>query len=161
MCRNGVVHTVFLRLHAGAHDSLRSVAEAAGGEDESGIDPVVAADLPVALPNALRGARFGTAFHELMENVDFCAWRDWHAASAPAAQRELLARVLRRYALDNATNETMLHAAFTRLVAATLNAPLPLGARLADLAPTQYRVEMPFHFAIDNADAQRWLAAHA
>ncbi|MGH8122385.1 MAG: exodeoxyribonuclease V subunit beta [Rudaea sp.] len=142
----------FSRLSAGAREI--TAADIVGAEDERNVDAVAAMESP-ALPPALRGPRFGTAFHELMEKVDFCAWRD---DSPPAAQRELIERVLRRHALENAGDQTAVFAALARLVARTLDTPLPFGARLADLAPEQYRAEMPFHFAIAGADASAWLA---
>ncbi len=143
----------FSRLSAGAREAASVTIDIAGGEDESNL--VSAADAPATLPNALRGARFGTAFHELMEHVDFRAWRD---TPLPRAQREVVEHVLRRHALENAGDKAEILAAFADLVARTLNAPLPFGARLADLAADQYRAEMPFHLAIAGADASRWLA---
>ena len=84
----------FSRLSAGARGEERG-----GAEDEAGVG-----DAPVLLPRsdipaALRGARFGTAFHEILEKADFSAWRDWSKPAPPHAQQELIERVLRRHAL--------------------------------------------------------------
>ncbi len=146
----------FSGLSAGARATLRSDPDVAGGEDERNV-AATAIDSPT-VPTVLRGTRFGTAFHELMEKVDFSAWRDWHAPSPPLTQRELVDRILHRYAFDSIDDKSAARAVFVQLIAATLNAPLPLGARLADLAPTEHRAEMPFHFAMRGGDAQPWLA---
>ena len=149
----------FSRLSAGVHGAASVGDERAGNDDEqAGADTLTTTPL-VDVPAALRGTRFGTAFHEILEKVDFAAWRDWHGPTPPTLQRDLVERTLQRHALvgtrgddDRATLQ-----AVTRLVAAALNSPLPFGARLCDLTANQYRAEMPFHFAIDNADAARWL----
>ncbi|HEY8010978.1 MAG TPA: exodeoxyribonuclease V subunit beta, partial [Rudaea sp.] len=146
----------FSGLSAGARETLRGSTDIAGGEDERNV-AAAAIDAPT-VPTVLRGTRFGTAFHELLEKVDFSAWRDWHAPPPPPTQRELVDRILHRYAFDGIDDKSAARAVFVQLVAATLNAPLPLGARLADLAPTEHRAEMPFHLAMRSADAQSWLA---
>ena len=146
----------FSGLSAGARETLRGSTDIAGGEDERNV-VASAIDAPT-VPTVLRGTRFGTAFHELLEKVDFAVWRDWTASSPPPAQRELVDRLLHRYALDSSDDKSAARAVVVQLIAATLNAPLPLGARLVDLAPTEHRAEMPFHFAIRSGDAQPWLA---
>ncbi len=137
----------YSRLVAGARDEAR-----ADRNDEGAAEAVVAAPSSAGLG----GARFGTAFHELIEVADFAAWRDWRGRGAPPGQDTLIDRVVRRHALG--TDSQAAGAVLADLLARTLNAPLPLGARLADLAPGTYRAEMPFHFALGQVDTSRWLA---
>jgi exodeoxyribonuclease V beta subunit len=147
----------FSRLSAGAHAETAAGDERAGIDDEPSSAGAPATLATMDLPAALRGARFGIAFHEILEKVDFSAWRDWRGAAAPARQQELLERVLLRHALIDAHGSSLIRQAVTQLVAMTLNAPLPLGACLAELAPAQRRAELPFHFAIEGADPAQWL----
>ena len=163
----------YSQLASGARDDVR-----ADRDDEAAPIATVVADAAAAAP-ALRGARFGTAFHELIEVADFAAWRDWRGRGAPPGQDALIERIVRRHALAAEAN-----AVLADLVARTLNAPLPIngdiarsatpnvplsrlretakgegsGARLVDLAPTSYRAEMPFHFSLGQVDTARWLA---
>ncbi|MFT3790437.1 MAG: UvrD-helicase domain-containing protein [Rudaea sp.] len=147
----------YSQLASGARDEVR-----ADRDDEAAPSAaVVAAGAAPATPSsALRGARFGTAFHELIEVADFGAWRDWRGRGAPPGQDALVERIVRRHAL--AAEAPVANAVLADLVARTLNAPLPIdagrGARLADLAPASYRAEMPFHFSLGQVDTARWLA---
>ena len=137
----------YSRLVAGYREETR-----ADRDDEAA---PAAAGAP-AQPAVLGGARFGTAFHELIEVADFAAWRDWRGRAVPPGQDALIERIVRRHALD--ADPQAAAAALTDLLARTLNAPLPLGARLADLAPSFRRAEMPFHFALGRVETSRWLA---
>ena len=122
--------------------------------DDEGAAAVVVADAAATTPaSTLRGARFGTAFHELIEVADFAAWRDWRGRGAPPGQDALVERIVRRHALAVDASSVL-----ADLVARTLNASLPLGTRLADLVPGSYRAEMPFHFSLGHVDTARWLA---
>lgn len=162
----------YSRLASGAREEAR-----ADREDEGAAPAADGAPAKV-----LAGARFGTAFHELIEVADFAAWRDWRGRGAPADQEALVERVIERHGFvaDAAEARVLL----VNLVARTLNAPLPIGdgsarratanaplsrererakgegtgSRLADLAPGEYRAEMPFHFALGQVDTARWLA---
>jgi exodeoxyribonuclease V beta subunit len=148
----------FSRLSSSGRDEARAVEDRAGGDDEQRIVDAAAMNPLIELPTALRGPRFGTAFHEILEHTDFAEWRNWRAATPPPLQRELIDNTLRRHALiDAEASSNPIRVAVTRLIAATLNAPLPFGACLADLAPSEMRAELPFHFAIGDADAARWL----
>jgi exodeoxyribonuclease V beta subunit len=98
----------------------------------------------------LGGARFGTAVHAMFERTEFAAWRD--AVEAPDRERALIERSLR----DQGLGET--RAAMARAVAAAgtcvrdaLNAALPCGARLCDVAPEQRRAEIEFHLSLHRA----------
>ncbi|MBS0584633.1 MAG: exodeoxyribonuclease V subunit beta [Proteobacteria bacterium] len=145
----------FSRLHAGANGEKRIFDERAGREDEA--TPAFDAESPdVSLPTPLAGSRFGTAFHELIEVADFAAWRDWHGRAIPPGQDALIDRIVRRHALD--ADPERARRTLADLLARTLNGKLPLGARLADLAPGEYRAEMPFHFALAGVDTARWIA---
>jgi exodeoxyribonuclease V beta subunit len=138
----------YSRLAAGARDEAR-----ADRDDEGATVAVDATAAPRS--NVLGGARFGTAFHELIEDADFSAWRDRSGRNVPPGQEALIERIVRRHALD--ADPAEVRSVLADLLARTLNAPLPLGARLADLAPGEYRAEMPFHFSIRSADTGRWL----
>ncbi|MBS0567958.1 MAG: UvrD-helicase domain-containing protein [Proteobacteria bacterium] len=140
----------YSRLAAGARDDVR-----ADRSDEGASAPVDGA-ASVARSAVLGGARFGTAFHELIEVADFRAWRDRHPRNLPPGEDARIDRILQRHALDADAAEA--HALLADLLARTLNAPLPFGARLADLAAEACRAEMPFHFSIGHADTARWLA---
>jgi exodeoxyribonuclease V beta subunit len=147
----------FSRLSAAAHAEVSAGAERAGIDDEPS-SAGAPATLPVInLPVALRGARFGIAFHEILEKADLSAWRGWRGGAAPAREQDLLERVLLRHALIDAQGGSLIRQAVAQLVAMTLNSPLPLGACLADLTPAQRRAELPFHFAIEGADSAQWL----
>jgi exodeoxyribonuclease V beta subunit len=138
----------YSRLASGARDQMRA------DRDDEGAAAVVVADAAATTPaSTLRGARFGTAFHELIEVADFAAWRDWRGRGAPPGQDALVERIVRRHALAVDASSVL-----ADLVARTLNASLPLGTRLADLVPGSYRAEMPFHFSLGHVDTARWLA---
>ncbi|HEX6833512.1 MAG TPA: UvrD-helicase domain-containing protein [Rudaea sp.] len=142
-----------VRERRGMYSYSRLSAAATGeepGVDEAPVGAIAAVE--AGYPNALQGARFGTAFHEIMEHVDRAAWR-----GAPSSdQLDAIETVLQRHALI-AGDRPRIVRIVADLVAATLQSPLPFGARLSDLAPHQLRAEMPFHFAIGAADTERWL----
>ncbi|MBS0589238.1 MAG: PD-(D/E)XK nuclease family protein, partial [Proteobacteria bacterium] len=140
----------YSRLADGAPREVRGGGDDEGLSSDSDVAPL--ADVPASV---LRGPRFGTAFHELIEATDFHAWRDGQESGVPASQRALVERIVRRHAL---TPERQAVTALGDLVARTLRAPLPIGARLIDLAPGAYRAEMSFHLALAEVDTSRWLA---
>jgi exodeoxyribonuclease V beta subunit len=139
----------YSRLASGAREETRA------DRDDEGV-PAVVETAAASPPGMLAGARFGTAFHELIELADFAAWRDWHGRAMPNGQSELIERIVRRHALD--ADPAQARALLADLLARTLNAPLPFGACLADLAPGEFRAEMPFHFALGSIDTARWIA---
>lgn len=144
----------FSRLHAGAHEDKRVGEERAGREDEAPLS-FDAEPASTSTLTPLAGSRFGTAFHELIEVADFAAWRDWHGRGIPRGQQDLIDRIVRRHALD--ADPERVRRTLADLLARTLNTKLPLGARLADLAPGEYRAEMPFHFALAGVVTARWI----
>ena len=104
-----------------------------------------------------RGERFGNAVHHALEHADFAAWRDHAGDTSPPPQRDVLIAALESqdYSADSLDDGVR---ALAPLVAATLNAPLPEGARLCEL-PLQARVpEIEFHFTLADADAGALLA---
>ena len=113
---------------------------APGAGDRAGID--VAGQTPT-----LAGPRFGTAVHAIFERADFAAWRD--AGGIPAAQRDLVERCLRDEGLPPpgmAIAEAAAMAA--ECVGGALNAELPCGVRLCDIAPDGRRAEIEFHLSL-------------
>ena len=110
-----------------------------------------------AVDPRFRGERFGNAVHHALEHADFQAWRDHTDAAAPAGEREVLVRALESqdYAADSIADGVR---ELTRLVAATLNAPLPEGGRLCDLSRSARVAEIEFHFVLADADSAALLA---
>ncbi|MCE5233854.1 MAG: PD-(D/E)XK nuclease family protein, partial [Xanthomonadaceae bacterium] len=101
-----------------------------------------------ALDRLLAGARFGSAFHAVLEEADFAAWRD--RREAPPSEHALIERCLRREGLQPPPGVPLarLRERVGALAAATLNAPLPCGVRLAELAPARRSAEMEFHLRL-------------
>jgi exodeoxyribonuclease V beta subunit len=139
--------------------------------DESGVDDEAAPDAAAATAEVRaeegadaavadwpRGERFGTAMHEILEHADFAAWEGHAGGAPPAAAREAIHASLRRHLSEAQGREAELQRVATQLVAAALNANLPGGARLAAVAATARRAEMPFHLAMGGADPARLLA---
>ena len=93
------------------------------------------------------GARFGNALHAALETIDFARWRDWQDDAPPPDQEEALRRALgaNGYVDDGIAGGL---APLTTLVRDTVNARLPEGVRLADIAPANRRAEIEFHFAL-------------
>ncbi|HEY0179204.1 MAG TPA: exodeoxyribonuclease V subunit beta [Dokdonella sp.] len=137
------------------------LGDTAGADDESpALDADVAdagADVVAEVPDWPRSAAFGVALHEVLERVDFAAWRGHGAAAPPPAERARIAHVLQRHALAPG-REAELQRVVAQLVAATLNARLPGDVALAELAPAARRAEMPFHFAIGGVEPERLIA---
>lgn len=130
----------FSALHArGAEPFVRP-----GADDET--TPEVDDD-----PTTLGGTAFGNAVHDVLESADAAAWRLalppdlFGEETCPPTQRALVERALRHQGIAT----TPAHVAQTaRLVARALNASLPGGVRLCDLAPTQCVRELAFHFRL-------------
>ncbi|MEE8165251.1 MAG: PD-(D/E)XK nuclease family protein, partial [Myxococcota bacterium] len=90
-----------------------------------------------------RGAEAGTLLHDVLEQVDFGAWRE-------AAVRELAIRALERNALALHYQEQILHV--VRSVAYTLLRREPVPFCLADVDSGQFRAEMEFTLAAPGAE---------
>ncbi|HVV96592.1 MAG TPA: UvrD-helicase domain-containing protein [Rhodanobacteraceae bacterium] len=123
-----------------------------GAEDE----PLEAAALETA-PSPYVGARFGNALHAALETVDFARWRDWRHDAPPPGEDDALRRALgaNGYVDDGIAGGL---APLASLVRATLNARLPEGVRLADIAPSDRRAEIEFHFSLPPVAVAKLLA---
>ena len=130
-------------------------AEAAGNEARGADDEL---ELFAAETRRFQGPRFGNALHAALENIDFAAWRDWHEPLPPPHQLAPLEHALRATGYATVADLEDGVPLLTALVAATLNAPLPEGARLCDV-PVQARVaEMEFHLAFAPVQVDALLA---
>lgn len=98
------------------------------------------------------GARFGTAVHAAFERTDFAAWRD--ADDVPDSEQALLVRCLADAGLAGERGvpprAVMLAGDCIR---GTLNAELPCGVRLCNVAADARRAEIEFHLALQPARA--------
>jgi exodeoxyribonuclease V beta subunit len=123
-----------------------------GAEDE----PLEPAMLEL-VPSPYAGARFGNALHAALETIDFARWRDWDGDAPPPGQEELLRDALgaNGYVDDGIAGGL---APLAALVRATINARLPEGVRLADIAPADRRAEIEFHFALRAVAVDRFIA---
>ncbi len=153
--RDWWIHS-FSQLHRQKLHGVHALQDEAPAIDER---PLAATPASVfeAVDPRFRGERFGNAVHHALEHADFDAWRDHHETAPPARERDVLVRALQSqdYAADSIDDGVH---ELTRLVAATLNAPLPEGGRLCDL-PTSARVaEIEFHFVLADADSAVFLA---
>ncbi len=134
-----------------------SFTRLADGGHASGFEPVpdsLPASGPVvpALPSGLRGSRFGSAVHDILEHIDFAAWRGG-AATLTDVQRDVVSRALAAQGIAGATAQR----AVEGLVARTLRTPVVDALCLADLAPAARRAEMAFDFGIAGIDPRAWL----
>ena len=147
----------FSQLRDGQRSAL---GDAAGADDEAD----AAADLAAAPPGTAeisewpRGSQFGTAIHEILERVDFSAWRDAAAHALPAAEREAIRARLRRHGVAAPERDAELQRVVAGMLGATLNVRLPGDLRLADLPAEHRRAELPFHFAIGGSTPERLIA---
>ena len=136
-----------------------SFTRLADGGHGDGFDPG-ARDIPdttgamlPALPAGLRGSRFGSAVHAILEHIDFAAWR--HDAEPPTrAQREVVARALAAQGFAGTAAQRAVEAMLMR----TLNTPIVDDLCLAALPAAARRAEMAFDFGIAGADTRAWLA---
>ncbi|HEX5123782.1 MAG TPA: 3'-5' exonuclease, partial [Rhodanobacteraceae bacterium] len=119
-----------------------------GAEDE----PAEIALEPVASPYV--GARFGNALHAALETIDFARWRGWQGDAPPPDQDEALRRALgaNGYVDDGIAGGL---APLTTLVSDTVNARLPEGICLAEIAPRDRRAEIEFHFSLQPVSVAR------
>ncbi|WP_028920437.1 exodeoxyribonuclease V subunit beta [Pseudoxanthomonas suwonensis] len=143
------------------HDpSSAATQPAAGGRDEPGESdtPPEAASTDDAFDPRFAGARFGVVMHEVLENADFAAWRDWRAGDpAPAGEHGRIVESLRRGGYGADEIEAGI-GVLTTLAGHTLTVALPEGARLAEVPETQRRPEIEFQFALAPTRVDRLLA---
>ena len=98
------------------------------------------------------GAAFGSAVHTVFEQTDFAAWRD--ADGTPESSRALIERALADQGLAGSDGATRRAMELTgQCVRVALNAALPCGARLCDVAPAQRKAEIEFHLSLAPARA--------
>jgi exodeoxyribonuclease V beta subunit len=123
-----------------------------GAEDEP-LEPVVIE----ATLSPYVGARFGNALHAALETVDFAKWRDWDGDAPPPGEDDALRRALgaNGYVDDGIAGGL---APLTELVRDTVNARMPEGVRLADVALADRRAEIEFHFALHPVAVDRLIA---
>ena len=137
------------------HSFSQLAREAAGAEPRGADDEL---DLGPLEPSRLAGTRFGNALHAALENVDFAAWRDWHDPLPPTGQFAPLEKALREAGFASVADQDEGVRLLTRLIAETLNATLPEGTRLADLAPAARVAEMEFHLHLAPVQVDALLA---
>ncbi|TAN06037.1 MAG: hypothetical protein EPN36_05365 [Rhodanobacteraceae bacterium] len=131
----------FSRLVRGSHNAAADTLPGAGDGN----------------PGEPGGARFGSAVHTVFERADFAAWRD--ATGVPESQRALIARALADQGLpEPGATPTRATETVGAMLRDALNAPLPCGARLADIAPDARRAEIEFQLALTPADSTRLYA---
>jgi exodeoxyribonuclease V beta subunit len=134
------------------HSFSQLAREDAGNLPEA-IDEQGAEDEPPELlalelvPSPYAGARFGNALHAALETIDFARWRDWQGDAPPPGEESVLRAAL---GANGYVDEGIAGglAPLARLVRDTVNARLPEGVRLADIAPAERRAEIEFHFAL-------------
>jgi exodeoxyribonuclease V beta subunit len=147
--RDWWIHS-FSQLHRQRPHGVHAVQDETPATDERPLAVTPAAVFEAVDPR-FRGERFGNAVHHALEHADFAAWRDHTGAAPPASQREVLVAALQSqdYTPDSIEEGVR---ELARLVAATLNAPLPEGGRLCELPPQARVAEIEFHFTLADAD---------
>ncbi|MBK5935423.1 exodeoxyribonuclease V subunit beta [Halorhodospira halophila] len=124
--------------------TVRAAAEASTGEDaeEAGADPGSLAAFGV------RGPGFGTAFHDLLEQLaDPAAWPLPGAGMGPAERRRI-AQALRAHGVPLPEAPEPLFDAVGERVACTLHAPLPGIGPLAGVPAASRLAEMEFYLGL-------------
>jgi exodeoxyribonuclease V beta subunit len=120
-----------------------------GSPNQVAADPSPGAgdgDAVAAQDSGPAGPAFGSAVHSVFEQTGFAVWRD--AAAIPESERALIERSLRDQGLGG--DAALRHAIELTgaCVRAALNARLPCGVRLCDIAPDQCRAEIEFHLSL-------------
>jgi len=142
----------FSQLHSGGDFSAQVILE-----DESIAPTYVAADSESVL-TLPRGARFGTAIHNILEHTDFLDWFGWDKKYAPKKQQQqLIENTLQHHAFVSDREWPVFINTVVQLVTATLNTVLPAGVCLAQLPIEARCAELEFHFSIAGADTQALL----
>jgi exodeoxyribonuclease V beta subunit len=98
------------------------------------------------------GAAFGSAVHTVFEQTDYAAWRD--AGDIPEGARALIEHALADHGVAGSDGATRRAIELTgQCVHDALNAALPCGVRLCDVAPDQRKAEIEFHLSLAPARA--------
>ncbi|MBN8737774.1 MAG: UvrD-helicase domain-containing protein [Xanthomonadales bacterium] len=96
------------------------------------------------------GAAFGTAVHAVFEQTDFAVWRG--ASGLPDSERTLIESSLRDQGVAGGDHAWKHAVELTgACVRDALNAALPCGARLCDVAAGQRKAEIEFHLSLHPA----------
>jgi exodeoxyribonuclease V beta subunit len=114
-----------------------------GAEDEIGSHEAA----PVARER-FAGARFGNSLHAALEKAHFERWRDWRDPLPPPGEQGAIDKALSGEGFGGDADLEAGRLVLTRLIAATLNAPMPEGTRLCQLAPHARRDELEFHLSL-------------
>ncbi|QSX79129.1 UvrD-helicase domain-containing protein [Agrilutibacter solisilvae] len=157
--RDWWIHS-FSQLHRQKPHGVNALHEETPATDER---PLAATPPAVfeAVDPRFRGERFGNAVHHALEHAEFARWAGHDDDLPPLSQHDVLVQALESqdYAADSVEDGVR---ELTRLVAATLNAPLPEGGRLCDLPASARVAEIEFHFtlAADGAALLQLLHRH-
>ena len=151
--RDWWIHS-FSQLHRQHAHGLQALADEAPADDERPLAPI---ELQDAMPTRFVGTRFGNALHHALEHVDFAAWRDRDGHDVTAEQHATLCDALRSQDYPESDFDAGVRE-LAPLIARTLNAPLPEGVRLADVAPASRVAELEFHFTLADAAVPALLA---
>jgi exodeoxyribonuclease V beta subunit len=153
--RDWWIHS-FSQLHRQKPHGARALVEETAAADERPLaTAAVATDAPI--DPRFRGERFGNAVHHALEHVDFARWSGCDGSAPPPEQRQVLIDALdsQGYASDDHADGVR---ELARLVADTLNAPLPEGGRLCELPAGDRVAEIEFHFTLADTDTGALLA---
>ncbi len=146
----------FSRLVAGG----KHAAPGAGADDES-LDPVPAAPAPASAGHIpLQGPAFGTAVHQLLEDLDPATWPG-PGDRLLDGPRALAARHLQNagLALGEGPARAALVDAVCRMISRTLHTPLPEIGPLARVPAERRLVEMEFFLGLGGERVARVLEA--
>jgi exodeoxyribonuclease V beta subunit len=147
--RDWWIHS-FSQLHKQQSQGAGAMIEARPADDET---PSASAPLR---PRQFGGARFGNTLHYALERVDFAAWRDHAGDAPPPGQVQALIDALNSQGYPQKQHEAGVRE-LTPLIADTLNARMPEGVRLCELAPEARIAELEFHLALRGASTQAFL----
>ncbi len=148
--RSWWIHS-FSQLHRQQSHGAGPMIETRPADDEAPL----ASSAP-ARPRQFFGSRFGNVLHHALEHVDFAAWRGHAGEWPPVSQERFLVEALNSQGYPQRAHDAGLRE-LAPLIARTLNAPLPEGLRLCDLAPDARLVELEFHLALRGATTQALL----
>lgn len=149
--RDWWIHS-FSQLHRQQSQGTGVLVDARPADDEV---PLAITATPQR-PRVFAGARFGNVLHHALEHVDFATWRDHVGALPPAGQATFLTDALASQGYAEKLHDAGIRE-LTPLVSQTLNATLPEGARLCELAPEARIAELEFHLALRGASTEAML----
>lgn len=131
--------------------ALQADAQARRADEAPAADEMVAGDAGDSgrgpSDRRFSGVHFGNALHAALERIEFARWRDAGDSMIPDGQRPLLEAALLSHGYAQADVEAGVQA-LAPLINATLAAQLPEGTRLLDIATSERRAEMEFHFVL-------------